>query len=112
MSSSVRRALLVLVVFGCLAIPAARAQSPVDVDTKLFWSCREVSLPGFADSQPDRKIIEASIRISANFLVDEKQVDFVMYRFNVPASLELLDYLPKTELATDVAGPVTTTGQV
>jgi hypothetical protein len=96
----------------CVLLPWATAEEPkpsaVEFDTKLSFACREVTPEDFASANKDRKIVEAPLRISANLAIDEKDLDSIVYKLHMPPSVEIVDYLPKTELASDIAGPIET----
>ena len=84
----------------------------IEFDSKLSFPCREVTPKDFALANKDRKVVEATLRISANFTVEEKEIESIVYRIMLPRHLEIADYLPKTELASDVSGTVDTRQQV
>jgi hypothetical protein len=72
------------------------------------FPCRDKTPKEFADVKVnrERKIIEASIRVSATFAVAEDQVDRIEYRLKMPEFFEICDYLPQTKLDTNIVGPV------
>jgi hypothetical protein len=78
----------------------------IEFDSKLSFPCREVTPKDFALANRDRKVVEATLRISANFAIDEKEIESIVYRIMLPSHLEIADHLPKTELVTDVVGTV------
>jgi hypothetical protein len=100
---------LFLVFFPVLCVPADEpAPSPVEFDSKLSFACREVTPKDFAAANQDRKIVEATLRISANFAIDEQKLDCIVYKLRVPLGIEIADYLPKTKLDTNIDGPIVT----
>lgn len=106
-----RAAALVLAAVGFAGMTAA-ADEPgtpgrsIEFDSKLSFPCREVTPKDYAAAHQDRKVVEATIRISANFIIEEKEIESLVYRLVLPDHLEIADYLPKTELASDVSGTV------
>jgi hypothetical protein len=44
---------------------------PIDFDAKFSFQCKDVTPKEFMHANKDSKIVEASIRISANFTIDK-----------------------------------------
>ena len=107
-------AVAIVIAGGFLALNTGRAgaqessKTPIEFDSKLSVGCRDVTPKDFAQANPDHRILEANVRVSANFSISETSIDSIVYRFVMPAGVELADYLPKTELASDVSGPIET----
>lgn len=89
--------LLMIVTFGCVS--NAVAQAPVSFDARRLFACTEVKPPQQADVA--RKVIVVSIPISANFSADESSVAKLRYELRMPKSMTVIDFLPKTQTATD-----------
>ncbi|WP_169975015.1 formylglycine-generating enzyme family protein [Tautonia rosea] len=83
-----------------LSAHVARAQVPVEFDTRRVFACTEVEPPQRADSA--RKVVLVVIPISANFNVPEHTVESLRYELNLPDSLTLLDHLPRTQTGSNV----------
>ena len=92
-----------------VAPQAARADEPVVIfDAPLSIACREVTTDEFADAHPEEKMIEATVHVS--MLVTAGLADDVDHLFvaisSPPRRLRTVDFLPKTELAAELVGPV------
>jgi hypothetical protein len=70
---------------------------------KSSFVCYDKTPEAFAKNNPDVKVVEGSIRVSANFDVDEQQVDRVEYRLRMPDGFVIVDYLPKTTLDVELS---------
>ncbi|OWK36802.1 hypothetical protein [Fimbriiglobus ruber] len=86
--------------------------SAIVFDSKLSFPCRDVTPKDFSAANKDRKVVEATLRVSANFAIEEKEIESVVYKLMLPDHVEIADYLPKTELASDVSGTVDTQQKV
>lgn len=63
--------------------------------------------PGeFATANPELKLLEVVIRVSATFNVADGEVDRIEYRLKMPDTFEILDYLPKTSVGSELAGTI------
>jgi hypothetical protein len=83
----------------------------ISFDCRLSFPCRETTPKEFASNHKDRKVVEATLRVSANFAIPEGEVESLVYRIMLPAHVEIADYLPKTELAAEVSGTIDTERQ-
>src|SRR4051794_11404908 len=98
--------LLALVLRGCVGIPtallAADEKTPAalavrfDVGKSFAW--RDVTPADFGKTNPNSKVVEVPLRISAGFLTDEKNIEAIIYEIKIPQPLQIQDYLPKLEL--------------
>ncbi len=91
------------------AVSPALARTPaVRFDTADLVSCRDVTTDDFAAANPRQRLIEGRFRVSA--MVDDGQLPdnvHYVYRFLSPAGrLRVVDYQPKTEQTSMVAGNV------
>lgn len=101
----------VLIAITLFAIPASLTQagSPqVAFDVAAIVECRDVTTPEFAKLHRNERLIEARLQISA--LVSgapaNKLTEF-FYRIDSPErSMQVVDYLPRTTLASDFASNV------
>ena len=86
--------------------PAASPQVAFDVASLV--ECRDVTTPEFAKLHRNERLIEARLQISA--LVSGGSTDKLtelFYRIDSPErSMQVVDYLPRTTLASDYAGNV------
>ena len=104
--------ILLAAAFGTGATFASRpvlAGSPdVSFDVTPSVGCRDVTTAEFAEANPDEKLIEVLIEVSA-LIRQGKEGDLLQffYRFDSPRrTMRIVDYTPKTTLASDVAGNV------
>ena len=89
--------------------PAQAAPPEVSFDVTPSVGCRDVTTAEFAEANPDEKLIEVLIEVSS-LIRQGKEGDLLQYfyRFDSPRrTLRIVDYTPKTTLASDVAGNVT-----
>lgn len=97
-----------------LALATSAAAQPVlagetakvQFDVAPLVACREVTPREFAYLHPHEKLVEARLEISS-LLVDGRASDLVqfLYRIDSPQrTAEVVDYLPRTTLASDVVG--------
>jgi hypothetical protein len=99
-----RAALTALLILGAASWTRADGEAAVEFNTaKSSFVCYDKTPPEFAKTNPMRKIIEASIRVSANFNVAEQEVERIEYRLKMPDGFEVVDYLPKTTVGSEVA---------
>jgi hypothetical protein len=70
------------------------------------FPCRDKTPQEFAEANPDRKILEVSVRISAIFNLAEDQVNRLEYRLKMPEAFEICDYLPKTTIGSEIVGQI------
>jgi len=89
---------------------SAQAAAPeVSFDVTPSASCRDVTTAEFAEANPDERLIEVLIEVSA-LIRQGKEDDLLQYfyRFDSPRrTMRVVDYAPKTTLASDLAGNVT-----
>jgi hypothetical protein len=89
---------------------AAQAEPPeVSFDVTPSVGCRDVTTAEFAEANPDERLVEARIEVSS-LIRQGKEDDSLQYfyRFDSPRrTLRIVDYVPKTTLASDLAGNVT-----
>ena len=89
--------------------PASAAPPEVSFDVTPSVGCRDVTTAEFAEANPDEKLIEVLIEVSS-LIRQGKESDLLqcLYRFDSPRrTMRVVDYTPKTTLASDVAGNVT-----
>lgn len=105
-------ALLVLAL-GNVATTLA-AEPKVAFDVSYAVECRDVTLDEFFVTNPDEKIIEATYRVSVLMLSGQEQdLDEMMFVVTSPARrLRVVDFLPRTEVGSDIEGSVAVTGTV
>jgi hypothetical protein len=102
------RSLLVIASLGLASSPsfADEPKPLVDFDTNVSFVCRDVTPKDFPAASPESKVVESSIRVSANFTANEKDIESIVYKIKLPSGVEIADYLPKTEVATDIASNI------
>ncbi len=105
-------ALLLLAV--STAVPAVAAHPEVTFDVSYAVECRDVTLDEFAATNPDEKIIEATYRVSVLMRAGcEQDLDELMFVIASPARrLRVVDFQPRTEVMTDIEGPIEIAGTV
>lgn len=89
--------------------PARAAPPEVSFDVMPSVGCRDVTTAEFAEANPDEKLIEVVIEISS-LIRQGKEGELLQffYRFDSPRrTMRIVDYTPKTTLASDLAGNVT-----
>ncbi len=96
------------VVVVLLASPLGATQPSVQFDTAPTVGCRDVTPEDFAKTNPHHRLVEARIRVSALVPNADRSNEWQsLYQFISPAaSLQIVDFDPKTELATDIAGNI------
>lgn len=100
-------------VSGCVLIllfvaPLWAGAPPIQFDTAPTVACRDVTPKDFVKTTPHQRLMEVRIRVSALVANTERASQWqALYQLISPAaSLQIMDYDPKTELATDVAGNI------
>lgn len=86
----------------------ARSPAEVDFDTAEVVAVRDVTSPEFAAANPGEKLIEARFTISS-LVRHGSDADLAHFLYQIGMADDgqrVVDYLPKTELASPVAGPV------
>jgi hypothetical protein len=92
-----------------LAQPTVIAATPsVQFDAAAAVACRDVTPADFARMNPHQRLVEARLEVSSLIRSgSEDDLAEFYYRFTSPTRmLEISDYLPKTTLATDIAGSI------
>lgn len=87
------------------SVPAGAAEE-FEFDSRLSCACKDVTPEGFKKQNPTRKVVEVKLRITAGLNVKEDSVEHISYDIEFPANLEIADFLPKTELGSELAGPI------
>jgi hypothetical protein len=82
------------------------ASDPMDFDIHLSVPCKEVTPKDLKERNPELRIVEAMFRISANIDVKEEAIDYISYDLDFPEEVGIADFLPKTELGSEIAGPI------
>jgi len=91
------------------ARPVQAAPPEVSFDVPPSVGCRDVTTAEFAEANPDERLIEVLVEISS-LIRQGKEGDLLQcfYRFDSPRpAMRIVDYTPKTTLASDVAGNLT-----
>ena len=82
----------------------------VEFNADQIAECRDVTPQGYSEKYPDKKQIEMVLRISAKLIKgvesDLDYLDYKIYDKNERKSLYLSDYMPKTQVNTDILDPV------
>ena len=103
-----RQALGSLVVLSLAATPLLAREPAVRFDTGYLVSCRDVTPAEFAAANPHERLMEGRFRVTA--IVEDgrcRKTTQYVYRFlNPPGRVRVVDYRPKTQQATAVAGNV------
>ncbi len=107
------RSVLLAAVFelGASGITQSLAATPPEVsfDVSPSVGCRDVTTSEFASANPDERLVEARIEVSS-LIRQGAEGDLLQffYRFDSPRqTMRMVDYLPRTTLASDLAGNVT-----
>jgi hypothetical protein len=102
---------LVLAALLPAAVQAAVTMPRVGFDAAGAVECRDVTTDEFATVNPNEKVIEARFRISILFEEGKQEnLEDVMVVIESPEKrLRVTDFSPKTELGTDVSGPINAT---
>jgi len=101
----------------CLAFPiyfsasveayAARGTPPrVYFDLAPAVACQDVTPSEFAEANPDEKLVQATFEVSS-LIRSGKEDDLIQFFYRVESlkqTIRIVDYSPKTTLASDVAG--------
>jgi hypothetical protein len=101
--------LVVLTVTSALAESVCIAGPPfVEFDTSETIAVEDVTTPDFAAANPREKLVEARFTISSLIRhgSDEQLVHFLYRIEGLERGMSVYDYLPKTELASPLAGGV------
>ena len=80
----------------------------VTFDVAPVVACQDVTTEEFLASNPDEKLIEAAIQVSS-LIRSGNEGDLLQYFYRLDSSrqsIRIVDYSPKTTLASDVAGNV------
>ncbi len=99
---------VILLFIFCGAWPSAAAGAGpcVEFDVSYLVGCRDVTPPEFAEVNPQEKLIEAKFQVSS-LIAASREDDLVQYLYRIESprqTFQVVDYLPKTTLSTDVAG--------
>ena len=90
-----------------LIIESAKQGKLIRFDSGLVVECLDVSPEAFVQKNPDFRIFEARFCISANFLqLSPREVGYINYHLHLPSTVDLKDYIPRTQLDTDVVGQI------
>ncbi|MBI1904149.1 MAG: hypothetical protein HYS13_23895 [Planctomycetia bacterium] len=112
-----RRTGVVIALLFLLWSTEAPAHEPlrVEFDVAPVVACRDVTTPEFAAANPGEKLVEGAINISS-LLHEGSEDDLVQFLYRIEAlqdpadgrepALRIVDHLPRTELATPLAGPI------
>jgi hypothetical protein len=108
LSQSSYLASLLLFVPLVLSAEAIGAAHPITFDAPTTIAVRDVTTDEHRIAYPAARLIEVKIQISS--LVrrgQEREIQELFYRFDYPApGIEVVDYLPKTTLSSDVVGNI------
>lgn len=96
--------------FLLAVLPATLFAAPprVHFDASTTAECRDVTPAAFADTYPEERIIEATVRVSA-LLTEGREEDFAELLLVIDSPekrLRVADFAPKTELFSDVVGTI------
>jgi hypothetical protein len=78
---------------------------PVDFDLGLSFPGKDATPEEYANANPGMRILEVRIPISANFRADESAVESIIHRIRVSRSIDIVDFLPRTEVGSEMAAP-------
>ncbi len=99
---------LVGITLTCGVPTVALAQPRVTIDVGTAVACRDVTPGGFATSYPQEKVVEAKFNVS--ILVEsgsEQDLEQLQIVIDSPQRrLRVIDFQPRTELASEMAGDV------
>jgi hypothetical protein len=89
--------------------PALHAAPPqVRFDVGYTVGCRDVTSAEFREMNPDERLMEAKFQVSS-LVQDGAEGDLIQYMYRIESpdrSVQIVDFLPKTTLASDFAGNV------
>jgi hypothetical protein len=91
---------------------------PVEFDAATTFACKDVTPPGYGETNDGARVLSLSMRLSANVHGDPKTIAQLTYKITIPRELDIADYLPKTTLSSDFASieremqQVTSSGKV
>ncbi len=102
--------------FGCLIVSVAMlpdatvhaAPPQVRFDVGYMVGCRDVTPAEFREMNPDERLVEAKFQVSS-LVQDGAEGDLIQYIYRIESpdrSVQIVDFLPKTTLASDLAGNV------
>ncbi len=93
---------------GGAATPAKAGELQLSFDVGYLVECRDVTPPEYAHAHPGEKLVEAQFRISAYFQrgSDDDLVEFVYEIESPQRTLFVVDFEPKTEMASSIVGPM------
>ena len=77
----------------------------IEFDSRLSVACHDAT-PEELKSSTERRVAEANIRLSANISGLDEEIESLAYQIEFPEGLEVVDFLPKTELGAEIASPV------
>jgi hypothetical protein len=87
----------------------ASGETPqVYFDSAPVVACQDVTVEEFAAANPDEKLVEARIQVSS-LIRSGREGDLLQYFYRVESpqqTVRIVDYAPKTTLASDMAGNV------
>lgn len=93
-----------------LVAGAADASSPsIQFDVSSTIECRDVTPPEFAAANPDERLFEARFQVSS-LIRNGSEDDLIQYFYRIESprqSLQIVDYQPRTTLASELAGNIT-----
>ncbi len=93
--------------FGLLTAPAAAGKPQVGFDVGYLIACRDITPPEFALANPGEMLLEAVFDISTLMQRgEETELAQVLYRLQGEGALAVVDHLPRTEFASEIAGPI------
>ncbi len=97
-----------LVALAGLSSVAAAAAPRVAFDMSYTVECRDVTPEGYSSKNPDLRIVEAKFRISTRLESGrEAELEELLIEITSPdQELPVVDFMPRTELDTDVAGEI------
>ena len=78
----------------------------VEFDVNSMVGCRDVTPREFAETNPDERLVEAKFQVST-LIRSGSENDLIQYLYRIDSperSLKIVDYLPKTTLATNIVG--------
>ena len=100
-------ATLALAALAVLPTTAVAEQEQVAFSVRSLLACKDVTPKDFSTANKGQKLMEATFRISANFVgIDEKDLNCVVYKVKMPEDTETADFLPNTTLIPVTAGNV------
>jgi hypothetical protein len=103
-----QKSLTFAAVLFCFVAAKATATDSISFDARSSFACRDVTPHGFKTTNPGLKIVEVPFKITGSLGsgVKEETIDQILYRIEFPDDIDVADFLPKTEVASDLAGPI------